>query len=140
MHKQLSCDIDKQIPFYDVDAYQIVWHGNYAKYFEEARCALLEQINCSYSEMQKWGYFFPIIDFNVRYIKPLLFKQKVRVNATLEEWQHKLVINYLITDLDSGEHLTKGSTTQAAVSMPDQITQYESPTQLLETINSLHSQ
>lgn len=137
MSNVLSFAIDKQVPFYDVDAYKIVWHGHYPKYFEEARCALLEKIGCTYEDMQDWGYFFPVIDLNVKYVKPLLYKQKVQINASIKEWHNKLVINYLITDKENGERLTKGITTQVAISMPDHITQYESPVQLIDKIEGL---
>lgn len=137
MSNVLSFTLDKQVPFYDVDAYKIVWHGHYPKYFEEARCALLEKIGCTYEDMQDWGYFFPVIDLNVKYVKPLLYKQKVQINASIKEWHNKLVINYLITDKENGERLTKGITTQVAISMPDHITQYESPVQLIDKIEDL---
>ena len=137
MPTQLSVDIQKDIPFYDVDSYQIVWHGHYPKYFEEARCALLEKIGCTYTDMQEWGYFFPVIDISIRYVKPLTFKQTINIRASLKEWQNKLIINYQITDSATRENLTKGSTTQVAISMPEQITQFESPAPLIERINAL---
>lgn len=129
--------IEKEIPFYDVDSYQIVWHGHYAKYFEEARCALLEKIGCNYQQMQRWGYFFPIVDLQVKYVRPLKFQQKVQVEAALLEWQNKLVIRYQIIDANSSETLTKGSTTQVAISMPDKVLQLDSPAQLIEKIEAL---
>lgn len=137
MPSKLSIDIEKEVPFYDIDTYRIVWHGHYAKYFEEARCALLEKINCTYEDMENWGYFFPVIDLNIRYVKPLIFKQKIRINAQIKEWQNKLLINYIITDVASNERLTKGSTTQVAITMPDHIMQYESPAPLINKINEL---
>ncbi len=137
MTNNLSVDIEIEVPFYDVDAYRIVWHGHYAKYFEEARCALLDKVGCTYQDMEEWGYFFPVIDLNVRYIKPLLFKQKIRINAQIKEWHNKLVINYLISDIDNDERLTKGCTTQVALSMPDHIMQYECPAPLVKKINEL---
>ena len=30
--------IELTVPFYDVDSMDIVWHGHYLKYFEDARC------------------------------------------------------------------------------------------------------
>ena len=52
--KKNSLNID--IPFFDVDAYRVVWHGNYPKYIEMARCALLSEIGCPYSVMEEqWG-------------------------------------------------------------------------------------
>ena len=40
----VSAEVEIEIPFHDVDSMKIVWHGNYAKYFEIARCALFESI------------------------------------------------------------------------------------------------
>ena len=137
VHISISTYIDKEVPFYDVDSYRIAWHGNYPRYFEEARCALLEKIGYSYGHMEDSGYFFPVIGLCVKYVKPMVFKQQVRVSATLKEWQHKLVIDYLITDLASGERLTKASTTQVAVQMPDQVTQFESPAQLVQKVQAM---
>lgn len=136
MAKSISVSIEKEVPFYDVDSYRIVWHGNYPKYFEEARCALLEKIGYDYQQMEASGFFFPVIDLNARYVKPLVFKQKVTIRAQLKQWEHKLLIDYLITDKDSGERLTKGSTTQVAVLMPGNVLQFESPQILISQVET----
>lgn len=107
--------IEIEIPFYDLDPVDIVWHGNYAKYFEQARCVLLDKINYGYNAMRASGYVWPVIELQVRYIKPLVFQQRVRVEALLKEWEYRLKIDYLITDVATGKRLTKGSTVQVAV-------------------------
>ena len=136
----IKASFEMEIPFFDVDTYKIVWHGNYAKYFEIARCELLEKIGYPYSKMEESGYFFPVIDIQTRYIKPLVFKQQITVIAKLKEWENKLVINYLINDKESGQTFTKARTTQVAVLMPEQITQFQSPAQLVDNVNKLLAQ
>jgi len=126
-----------EIPFFDVDTYKIVWHGNYPKYFEIARCELLEKIGYPYSKMEESGYFFPVIDIQTRYVKPLVFKQKVTVIAELKEWENKLIINYVIKDDNSGQVFTKAQTTQVAVLMPEHITQFQSPIELIKSVDNL---
>jgi len=37
-------EVELTVEFFDVDSMQIVWHGNYLKYMERARCALLDKI------------------------------------------------------------------------------------------------
>ena len=128
--------IEYEIPFFDVDAYRIVWHGNYPKYIEMSRCALLKEIGCPYSVMEENGFFFPIVDIQVKYVKPLLFEQKVVIESWLVEWENRLKINYVIKDKNSGEVYTKAKTTQFAVSVPDMITQYVTPPFLIETVNA----
>lgn len=125
---------DMEIPFYDVDSYRIVWHGNYPKYFEVARCQLLEEIGFAYDKMEQNGFFFPIVDMQVKYVKPIVFKQKVRVSSTLSQWENKLVINYLIHDQQSNEMLTRAQTIQVAVKMPEKITQFQNPPALIKAV------
>ena len=85
-----------EIPFFDVDAYRIVWHGNYPKYLEMSRCALLEEVGCPYSVMEEQGFFFPIVEMQIKYVKPLLFKQKITIESWIVEWENRLKINYVI--------------------------------------------
>ena len=111
----LEAEVQIQVPFYDLDPMNIVWHGNYARYFEIARCALLEKLRYSYEEMSASGYSWPVIDLHVRYVKPLRFNQQVKVLATIVEWEYRLKIRYRIIDAASGERLTKGESVQVAV-------------------------
>lgn len=126
--------IEIEVPFYDIDSVNVVWHGHYAKYFELARCALLEQFNYGYDAMRASGYLWPIIDLQVRYIKPLLFKQRVIVEAVLKEWEYRLKIVYLIRDAQTNMRLTKGFTTQVAVDMNTRELCLMSPSVLLERL------
>lgn len=113
--KKFCAEVTLRVPFYDLDPVGIVWHGNYAKYFELARCALFDSFDYSYDAMRASGFIWPVIDLHVRYIKSIVFEQEIRVAATLREWEYRLLIDYLITDVRSGRRLTKGRTAQVAV-------------------------
>ena len=63
--KDLNAEAIIEIPFHDVDAAEIAWHGHYAKYFEIARCKLLDKFDYNYPQMKASGYFWPIIDINL---------------------------------------------------------------------------
>lgn len=132
----ISSQFTMEVPFFDVDSYRIVWHGNYPKYFEIARCQLLEEVGYPYSKMEESGYFFPVIDLQARYIKPIVFRQNIQITATLKEWEHRLVIDYVIHDADSGDKLTKGRTQQVAVLMPEHVTQFQSPAELISNVEA----
>ena len=122
-----------EIPFHDVDSYRVVWHGNYARYFEIARCRLLEPLNISYAQMEAMGYFFPVIELQTRFLKPLVFGQKIQIRSRLLEWRNKLTIAYQIFDAANGELHTKGKTSQVAISSEGLI-QYEAPAVFINTI------
>ena len=124
------------VPFHDVDMIGIAWHGHYAKYFEVARCTLLEQLDYGYDAMRESGYMWPVIDMRIRYIKPMRFGQRVLVKATLREWENRLLIDYLVTDEKTGHRLTKGSTAQVAVDIVSGEMCFVSPAVLLERLGA----
>ncbi|MBR9911160.1 MAG: acyl-CoA thioesterase [Gammaproteobacteria bacterium] len=128
-----------EIPFHDVDSAFVAWHGHYAKYFELARCSLLDSIDYNYRQMCDSGYFWPVIDMQVRYIQSARFQQKIVVRATLEEWENRMLIKYLIRDLESGQRLSKGRTIQVAVRMDTGEMQFASPDIFLKKLNLIES-
>ena len=130
----VSTAVELEIPFHDVDVMRIAWHGHYAKYLEIARCALLEQIDYNVPQMEASGYAWPVIDMRIRYAQPLRFQQKIRVEATLSEWENRLKIDYLIKDAVSGKRLTKAYTVQVAVAIESGEMLYASPTVLLQKL------
>lgn len=113
----LSSSVDLRVPFYDVDSMEIVWHGHYVKYFEDARCRLLDELAYNYEAMRASGFAWPVVDLRIKYVKPARFNRAIRVIADLVEWEIRLKIDYQIIDLDTGEVLTKGHTVQVAVDM-----------------------
>ncbi len=108
-----------EVPFHDVDMAAIAWHGHYAKYFEVARCVLLDTFDYNYTQMGESGYFWPVVDMRIRYVSPARFGQSIKVTATLDEWEHRLKIRYQITDAETGKRITKGYTSQVAVRISD---------------------
>ena len=131
---KLVATVDVEVPFHDVDAMNVAWHGHYLKYFELARCALLRRFDYDYPEMQASGYLWPIVDCQLRYIRPALYGQKLRVEATLLEYENRIKIGYLICDLASGERLTKGVTVQVAVNALTRELQFLSPQILVSRV------
>ncbi len=111
----LQAEVEMLVPFFDVDSMDVVWHGHYVKYFEVARCALLERIGHNYQQMRDAGYAWPIIDVQLRYMRGARFNQRIVVRADLVGWENRLKINYLIRDAETGERMTRGSTVQVAV-------------------------
>ena len=110
-----SAEVEIQVQFYDLDPMEVVWHGNYVKYLEVARCALLDAIGYNYAEMKASGYMWPIIEMNLRYAAPATFGQRLRLRAEIVEWENRLRIDYLVSDAATGRRLNRATTTQVAV-------------------------
>lgn len=130
----MQAEVIIDIPFHDVDSMQVVWHGHYLKYFEVARCALLDQFDYNYNQMRESGYVWPIIESHIRYAHGLVFAQKIRVVASLKEWEHRLKIDYQVFDLQTQKRLTKAYTTQVAVTISTRELCLVSPPVLLEKL------
>ncbi|MGV8886901.1 MAG: acyl-CoA thioesterase [Pseudomonas sp.] len=113
----LHADTEILVPFFDVDTMNVVWHGHYVKYLEVARCALLDKIGHNYDAMVESGFAWPVIDLQLRYVRGAVFGQRLNVRANLVEWENRLKISYLISDLETGERLTRASSVQVAVDM-----------------------
>jgi acyl-CoA thioester hydrolase len=112
-----AAEVELQVQFFDLDPMEIVWHGNYVKYLEIARCALLDSIDYNYVQMKESGYAWPIIDMHLRYAGSATFGQRIKIKAEIVEWENRLKIDYEVRDVESGHRLTRASTMQVAVDM-----------------------
>ena len=122
-----------RVPFFDIDLAGIVWHGHYFKYFELARCTLLEGIDYSYRDMKNSGFLWPVVDTQTRFVSPLVLDQEVLVTACLKEWELRLVIDYQILD-NNGAICTKGRTVQVPVEAKTLELQLGSPEILIKNV------
>ncbi|TCW86982.1 4-hydroxybenzoyl-CoA thioesterase [Burkholderia sp. SRS-46] len=125
-----------EVPFHDVDAMNVCWHGHYLKYFESGRAALLRAIDYDYPAMQASGYLWPVVEAHLKYVRPATYGQRLQVRATLLEFEHRLKIGYEVFDSVSGERLTKGYTVQLAVDAKTHETQFVSPPALTERVEA----
>ena len=112
----------------------MVWHGHYAKYFEIARGDLMDKIDYNILQMRDSGYAWPIIDLRIKYIKPVIYQQKIQIETSLIEYYNRLKVRYLVTDIKTGNTLTKAESTQVAVNLKTQEMCFISPAILFEKL------
>ncbi|MBD2798053.1 acyl-CoA thioesterase [Xenorhabdus sp. 18] len=129
---RFTAEVELTVPFHDADPMGVVWHGNYFRYFEIAREALMNQIHYGYREMRESGYVWPVVDAKIKYRASVSFEQKIRVRATIEEFENRLKIAYQVFDAASGEKTTTGYTIQVAVSQETREMSFVSPDILFE--------
>ena len=123
----LSIEVTLMTAFQDADPMGVVYHGNYFRFFEEARRQLMEKMNYNYRAMVASGYAWPVIDSYVKYVKAIPFNHSIRVTATLTEWENRLRVDYVIYDAETGARMTKGYTRQVAVDMSNEEMCFASP-------------
>jgi len=133
-HPDFSVEIELTPAFHDLDPMIVVWHGHYLKYFELARCALLQRFNYDYPQMKESGFVWPVVDLRTKYVRPARFLQRLIVRAQIVEWENRLKIEYQVRDAQDGQVLTRGYTIQVAVSDATGEMLYVSPPVLFERL------
>lgn len=136
MSAVLKVEVEADVPFFHVDAMEVVWHGHYVQYFEQARTALLRSIDYDYPQMRASGYAWPVVECHIKYVRPARYGQKIRIEAALVEYQNRLKIDYTIRDAATGQRLTRAYTVQVAVDMASGELQFVSPPALLERLGA----
>jgi len=114
MNKKIA-KVRVDVPFYDLDGLNVVWHGHYYKYFEAARTAFLRSIGFDAPQMKRSGYVWFVIESHCRYIAPMRYGMTVVVSASLADVEHRIKFIYTILDKKTGRRLASGHTVQAAI-------------------------
>lgn len=140
MSKKLHAEVLVTTTFQDADPMGVVYHGNYFRFFEAARHALLDKIDYSIMGMRESGYVWPVIDVRVKYIRPVIFNQQVRITAELAEWENRLKVNYEVFNVETGVRLTKGYTMQVAVDESTNEMCYVSPKVFTNKVEAWHAE
>ncbi len=118
-HAALRSTVELQVPFQDADPTGFTWHGNYFRYYDRARIAVLDKLDFAYRQMAAAGQIWPIVDTRVRYLKSIPFGSRVRVSAQLVEWEFRLLLYYEISSLE-GNRLNEAYTIQVPVAAADE--------------------
>jgi acyl-CoA thioester hydrolase len=129
--KRQSHEVKMKVPFFDLDPMQIVWHGNYLKYFDIARTELFDGLGVDLFEFHdRTRYIFPIIRTAVKHIRPLKRGDEFICRATVKEARTKIVVAFEIRLVADGTVCARGTTEQAAVLEPEMEMVYTIPEEI----------
>lgn len=113
----MTSEIDIDIRFSETDAMGVVWHGNYLKYFEDGREHFGRIFDIPYLKVAGHGFFIPIVHSSLDFKASVFYGQKVRViTEYVPVRTAKIVFNYKVINLATGEVAAVGTTTQVFVS------------------------
>ena len=130
--KHISSKINIKVEFYDLDPMNIVWHGNYVKYLEAARCDFFEKLNYDYMQMYNDGIMYPIVKMDLKYIKSARLGDILTVECILKELEPAIILKYNI--YSDGEKILSANSMQIGVSVKTGESIYEAPQKLKEGI------
>ena len=80
-----SSDINLRVRYAETDQMNVVYHGNYAQYFEVGRVESLRKIGISYKEIEASGILMPLVELHIRYLRPAHYDDLLTIRTTLKE-------------------------------------------------------
>lgn len=109
----LSATKQLDIRFSEVDSMNVVWHGSYPLYFEDAREVFGRKYGLEYLTIFSHGCFAPLVELSFKYKRPLTYGMRPLITVTYVPTEAaKIVFDYVITDGEGGEVMATGRSVQ----------------------------
>lgn len=104
-----------KVRFSEVDSIRIVWHGNYLKYFEDARDAFALEHGLDFLELyEQDAMFAPLVKTEMEHKTPLRYGDEGIAEVTYEDCAAaKVIFHYRILNARTGVVAVEGKTIQA---------------------------
>lgn len=113
MKNRLYASKRMNIRFSEVDSMDIVWHGAYPLYFEDAREEFGSKYGLGYMTIFNNGYYAPLVELAFKYKKPLTYEMHPVITVRyIPTEAAKLVFEYEISDPDDGTVYATGRSVQ----------------------------
>jgi acyl-CoA thioester hydrolase len=102
-------EIQFRVRYGETDQMGIVYHGNYAQYFEMGRTEWLRKMGFSYKQMEADGIMLPVISLSINYKKSARYDDLITVKTKLAKRPTaKIEFDYEIVN-ENNEILTTGN-------------------------------
>ena len=100
----LSSSTKIRVRYEETDKMGVVYHAKYFNWFEVARIQLLDEIGIPYKELEKEGYFLPVLSCSAIFKHPAHFDDRLiikleislasllRLKVAYEVWRKDLMI------------------------------------------------
>ena len=110
-------EINLRVRYSETDQMGVVYHGNYAQYFEIGRVEWLRNIGISYKWMEENGIMLPVVSLNINYKKPARYDDLLTVKTIFKSLTSvKIEFDYEIYN-QANELLTIASSILVFVNM-----------------------
>ncbi len=117
-----------RVRYAETDQMKVVYHGNYAQYFEAARAEAIREMGLTYREMEQMGIVMPVVELHCKFLRPALYDDLLTIKTQLRELptDHRIEFHHEVYN-ETGKLLTIGKVvlyfldakTQARSVMPE---------------------
>ncbi|OSY87751.1 thioesterase [Tenacibaculum holothuriorum] len=106
-----------RVRYAETDQMGVVYHGNYAQYFEIGRTEWLRSMGITYKYMENSGTMLPVISLNCNFKKSALYDDELTITTSLKKTPSvKIEFDYEITN-QNNEIICIGNTVLAFINM-----------------------
>ena len=99
-----------KVRFYEVDPYQVAWHGHYISWFEVARNELASRFGLDPMQLKDVGVMAPVVELTCKFKLPARYNDEVIIETTMQRSETaKLIFHYTV--MKDHEVLAEGSST-----------------------------
>ena len=100
---------ERKINYYETDKMGIVHHSNYIRFFEEARCDLLDVYGLPYDVMEDKGIMSPVLGVSCKYKQHVTYGDTIQIHAFIKEFTGvKFTVAYEIYNKETSKLCVTG--------------------------------
>ncbi len=113
--KKFSTNI--RVRYGETDQMGVVYHGNYATYFEVARTEWLRNLGVTYKDLENNGIMLPVISLSFNFVKSAKYDDLLTISVFLKKRPLvKIEFDYEIYNQNK-EKISKGNSVLAFIDM-----------------------
>lgn len=106
------------IRYYETDGMAIVHHSNYIRWFEDARCAMMEEVGWPYWKVEEMGIMIPVLSASCQYLKRVKYGEQIEIAVRVKAYTGvKLMLSYEVREQQTKEIRAEGETSHTFIGM-----------------------
>ncbi|AJH15798.1 acyl-CoA thioesterase [Myroides profundi] len=110
-------DYKVRVRYAETDKMGVVYHGNYAQYFEIGRVEWLRNLGISYKKMEELGVMLPVVSLTMNYKKSAFYDDDLTIRTIFKKLSSvKIEFDYELYN-EKGDLLTTGNSVLVFVNM-----------------------
>ncbi|MCO5260956.1 MAG: acyl-CoA thioesterase [Crocinitomicaceae bacterium] len=134
--KYLTSTLEIPIRFSETDAMGVVWHGNYLKFFEDAREHFGKIYGLDNLKIHDKGFFIPIVHSEINHKASLHYGEIAVVHSKLiYKESAKIIFEFEVINKSTEQIAATGSTTQVYLDAETRLLELTKPEFIIEWEN-----
>lgn len=105
-------ELQLRVRYAETDQMGVVYHANYATYFEVARTESIRRLGFTYRELEAMGIEMPVVDIAMRYHRPACYDDLLTIHTEIRELPERQTMQFHHRILnENGKLITSGNVT-----------------------------